>query len=329
MKIAMIMSKSARNRVISQKAMDRFSLFGEVAVNDTEDTSPEQVKKVIKGADIAVTSWGNTNLTGDILDCGPGLKLLVHAAGSIKPIVSDELWERGIRVTSSPKPLGEGVAETALGLTITASKNVFALSKNIAGGGWSEGKENIRELFDLTVGVIGAGWAGKHYIRLLNNFNVDILMYDPFVSKETAKELGAEKAELEEVLKKSDILSIHAPSIPETYHMINKDTLKLMKRDAVLINTARGSIVDEKALYDHMAAGGLKYACLDVTDPEPPAPDHPMRSLPNVIFTPHLAGLAANGLQKIGIHAAREIEKFLKGEKPDCEVTREMLATMA
>jgi phosphoglycerate dehydrogenase-like enzyme len=179
------------------------------------------------------------------------------------------------------------------------------------------------------VGVIGAGWAGKHYIRLMNNFDVDILMYDPFISKEKAKEFGAEKAELEEVLKRSDILSIHAPSIPETYHMINKDTLKLMKKDAVLINTARGSIIDEKALYEHMVAGGLKYTCLDVTDPEPPAPDHPLRSLPNVIFTPHLAGLANNGGQKIGLHAAREVEKFLKGEKMDCEVTKEMLATMA
>lgn len=192
---------------------------------------------------------------------------MVHAAGSVKPIVSDELWEKGIRVTGSPKPLGEGVAETALGLSITASKNVYWLSKNIAAGGWEEGKDNIRELFDITVGVVGAGWAGKHYIRLMRNFGVDILMYDPFISAEKAAELGAEKAEFEDLLKRSDIVSIHAPSIPETYHMFNAETLKLMKKDAVLVNTARGSLIDEAALYDHMKAGNLKYACLDVTDP--------------------------------------------------------------
>lgn len=329
MKIAMILSCAMRKRLFSEKAMENLQPFGEVVVNETDDTGAEQVKKVIAGADIAVTSWGSQPLTGDILAAAPGLKLVVHAAGSVKPIVSDELWVKGVRVTGSPKPLGEGVAETALGLSIAASKNVFRLSKNIAAGGWAEGKDDIRELFDITVGVVGAGWAGKHYIRLMRNFGVEILMYDPFISAEKAAELGAIKTDFEELLKKSDIVSIHAPSIPETYHMFNADTLALMKKDAVLVNTARGSLIDEAALYAYMTAGNLKYACLDVTDPEPPAADHPLRSLPNVIFTPHLAGLVNNGQRRIGIHTGREIAKFLAGERMDCEVTQEMLKTMA
>ena len=329
MKIAMILSNAMRQRLFSEKAMEKLRSFGEVVVNETDDTGPEQVKKVISGADVAITSWGSGHIDGEILAAAPDLKLVVHAAGSVKPIVSDELWEKGIRVTGSPKPLGEGVAETALGLSITASKNVYWLSKNIAAGGWEEGKDNIRELFDITVGVVGAGWAGKHYIRLMRNFGVDILMYDPFISAEKAAELGAEKAEFEDLLKRSDIVSIHAPSIPETYHMFNAETLKLMKKDAVLVNTARGSLIDEAAIYDHMKAGNLKYACLDVTDPEPPAVDHPLRSLPNVIFTPHLAGLVNNGQRRIGIHTCSEIAKFLNGEKMDCEVTQKMLKNMA
>ena len=136
-------------------------------------------------------------------------------------------------------------------------------------------------------------------------------------------------ADLETVLRKSDIISIHAPSIPETNDMFNKDTLALMKKDAILINTARGSIINEADLYAHMKAGNLKYACIDVFNPEPPAVDNPLRTLPNVIMTPHLAGLAANGKLRIGMHAAEEIEKFLAGEKMDCEATRAMLATMA
>ncbi len=329
MRIAMLQDHASVPSIFSAKALARLASIGEVIRNDGAPTD-ENVKKTIAGADIAITSWGNTTLHREILDCAPNLKLIVHAAGSIKPIVCDEVWDRGIRVTGSPKPLGMGVAETALGFTISASKNYYALNANIhANGPWHEGYANIRELYDLTVGVIGSGWAGGHYLELMQNFGVETLLYDPYCSAEKAARLHTTLCSFEDVLRRSDIISIHAPSIPETNHMFNAATLKLMKKDAVLINTARGSIIDELALYEHMAAGNLKYACLDVFDPEPPRADNPLRTLPNVIMTPHLAGLAQNGKLRIGMHAADEIEKFLSGRPMDCEATREMLAKMA
>ena len=327
-KIALIMSGGSRNMVISDKSLKRLASIGEVVINNG-GTDKENVKKVIEGATIAITSWGNSELDADILQSCPNLKIVAHAAGSVKPIVSDALWEKGVRVVSSANVLSCGVSETALGFTIAASKNFFALNDNLHAGGWAEGKENIKELYDLTIGVVGGGWAGRHYIELMKAFDVDILLYDPFVSEEKAAEMGVKKADFELLLKESDIVSIHAPSIPETYHMFNANTLALMKKDAVLINTARGSLIDEQALYEHMAAGNLKYACLDVFDPEPPAPDHKLRSLKNCIMTPHLAGQANNGLKKIGQHVCEEIERVLAGERPISEVTKEMLATMA
>ncbi len=326
-KIALIMGESARNLVIGQRSLDRLAGIGEVVLGTGSDR--DSVKKAISGATIAVTTWGNTPLDADILSVCPDLKLVCHAAGSVKPIVCDDMWDRGIRVTASAAMLSMGVSETALGFTIAASKNFFALNENLHRGGWAEGKENIRELYELIVGVVGGGWAGRHYIELMKAFDVDILLYDPFVTEEKCAEMGCRKAEFRELLEKSDIISIHAPSIPETYHMFSADTLPLMKKDAVLINTARGSIIDEKALYDHMSAGNLKYACLDVYDPEPPAVDSPLRTLPNVIMTPHLAGLASNGLKKIGQHVCEEIERFLAGKEMMCEVTRDMLARTA
>ncbi len=328
MRIAMLQPHDSVPSIFSEKALKRLEKIGEV-VRNPGTASDENVKKTIEGADIAITSWGNTTLHADILDAAPNLRLIVHAAGSIKPIVCDAVWERGIRITGSPKPLGIGVAETALGFTISAAKNYYNLNASLHNGGWGEGKENIRELYDLTVGVIGAGWAGGHYLRLMQNFDVETLLYDPYCSKEKAAVLHTTLADLETVLRKSDIISIHAPSIPETNDMFNKDTLAMMKKDAILINTARGSIINEADLYAHMKAGNLKYACIDVFNPEPPAVDNPLRTLPNVIMTPHLAGLAANGKLRIGMHAAEEIEKFLAGEKMDCEATRAMLATMA
>lgn len=326
MKIALTLNRELLDTLFTEKTLNKLRSIGEVVINDGE-ASEENVKKVIKDADIAITSWGNPSFTKDILDECPDLKLVIHAAGSVKPIVSDELWNRGIKVCASTKPLGEGVAETALGLAIASSKNFFALNDDIHNGGYEV--KNVKEMYELTVGVVSAGWVGRHFIKLLNNFGVDILLYDPFVSEEQAEQMGCRKAELEELLKESDIVSLHAPSIPETNHMINESTLKLMKKDAILINTSRGSVVDEKALYEHMAAGNLKYACLDVYDPEPIEKDNPLRTLKNVILTPHIAGLAANGKLRIGSHVAQEIEKFIANEKMECEVKEEMIATMA
>ena len=329
MKTAIIFKKSDLPRLFAEKSLKRLAELGELVLHDNDDLSDESVKKTIAGADVAITSWGNTTLNEDILSVCPNLKLVVHAAGTVKPIVSDALWQRGIRVAASTKPLGIGVAECALGFAISASKNFYNVNEDIHNGGWNERRMGCMELYDITVGVISAGFVGRHFIKLMNNFDVDILVYDPYLTEEKAAAMGAKKAELKDLLNQSDIVSIHAPSIPATNNMFNAETLKWMKKDAVLINTARGSIIDEQALYEHMAAGNLKYACLDVFNPEPPLADNPLRTLKNVILTPHLAGLANNGLRRIGAHSVEEIERFLSGEPMHCEVREEMLATMA
>lgn len=329
MKTAIIFKSSEIPLRFTPKAIQELADLGEVVLHDSDDLSPEAVKTTIAGADIAITSWGNTALTEDILDAAPNLRLVMHAGGSVKPIVSDAIWERGIRVAASTKPLGIGVAETALGFAISASKNFYQSNEDMHNGGWKEHISNCKELFEITVGVISGGFVGRHFIKLMRNFGVEILLYDPFVTEEKAAAMGAKKAELKELLNQADIVSIHAPSIPATDNMFNAETLKWMKKDAVLINTARGSIIDEKALYDHMVAGNLKYACLDVYKPEPPAADNPLRTLKNVILTPHLAGLARNGQLRIGAHSVEEIHRFLNNEPLECEVTENMLATMA
>lgn len=328
MKIAIVAAKEKRELVFNDRSLSKLRELGEVVINDG-DASLENVKKTIKDADIAITSWLNTSLTAEILDECPNLKLVIHAAGSVKPIVSDELFERGIKLVASTKPLGIGVAETSLGFAISASKNFYQLNRDIHSGGYNENLNKVKELYELKVGVVSAGFVGRHFISLIKNFGVDILLYDPFVSEDQASALGCQKVEFEELLRNSDILSIHAPSLPETYHMFDEKALSLMKTDAVLINTSRGALIDETALYNHMKKGNLKYACLDVYDPEPLLPENPLRTLDNVIMTPHIAGLATNGKQRIGAHVAEQVEKFIKGEPLECVVTKEMLPTIA
>ena len=321
MNIALLFDPKKVPTLFSTEAIARLEALGTVTTHaDSSD---------VKNADIIITSWGSPAIDKEILNRCSNLRLVAHAAGSVKSVVTEELWTHDVRVTNAAKVLGMGVAETALGFTICAIKNIFALNSGIHSGGWDGGREAVRELYNLTVGVLGSGWAGGHYIKLLQNFDVHVLCYDPYLSQEKAAALGCEKATLEVVLKKSDVISIHAPAIDATNHMINAETLKLMKKNAVLINTARGTIIDEKALYEHMAAGNLRYACLDVFDPEPPETGNPLRKLSNCILTPHLAGLVNNGLRRIGMHVTEEIERFCRSEKLECEVLKKNLETMA
>jgi len=327
--IVLLMNAKQRKNIFKQEDMEKLSEFGNITCNtEEEDPDQERAKELVKGANIIITSWGCPRLNKEILDQAPNLELIIHAAGSVKGIISDEVWKRGIRVSGSAQALGVGVAETALGFTITALKNMWGLSKNTREGKWSEGRDKVREVYGVTIGVISAGRAGTHYIKLMKNFDVRILLYDPFVDKEKAAELGVEKAELDELLKESDVVSIHAPSIPETYHMINAERLAMMKDDAVLINTARGSIIDEQALIAELEKGRL-FACIDVTDPEPPAKEHPFRRLPNVILTPHIAGAVNNGLYRIGKYVVNEIRRYIKGEKMDGEVLESKISSLA
>ena len=326
MKIALAFNESLKTTLFTDKAYERIQTLGEVVLNEG-DATVESIKKTVKDADIVVTSWGTPALTKEILDECPNAKLVIHAAGSVKPIVTDELWARGIRVCASTRPLGIGVAETALGLTIATLKNFFELNDDLHSTAFRI--RNVTDLYDINIGVVSAGFVGRHYIKLLNNFGVNIMLYDPFVTEEKAKEMGAKKVDFETLLKESDLVSLHAPSIPETYHIINEETLKLMKKDAILINTARGSLIDENALYNHVVAGNLKYVCLDVYDPEPLPEDSKLRRPKNIILTPHIAGLATNGKLRIGSHVCDEIENFNSNSPLYCEVKKEMLSKMA
>ena len=286
----------------------------------------DSVLATMQGADVVITSWGSPRMDAEYLDAAPDCKLILHAAGSVDPIVSDAVWARGIRVACSSMAIGFGVAETALGLMISASKNFYQLNGYVHAGGWRETVEDtVVDLVDITVGIVGAGQVGRHLIKLLQPFEVDVVVSDPYITQEACDQLGVRRVSFEELLKVSDIVSIHAPSIPETHHMFNKDTLALMKPTAGLINTARGSIINEQDLYAHMAAGKLRFACLDVTDPEPPERNNPLRNLHNVILLPHIAGVVNNGLARIGRHAISELERFQKGEPCINEITQDMM----
>lgn len=329
-RVVLLHSETMRRKLYTTAHLERMRAVAEVLHNPApENPTEEDAIRLLGDADVCVTSWGCPRITQRIVDAAPELRLIVHAAGSVKGIVSEAVWTRGIRVTSGAPALAVGVAETTLGLTITSLKNIWELSRATRSGGW-RGPETarVRELYGITIGIVGASHVGRHFMKLLQNFEVEVLVYDPVRSAEEIAALGGTKVDFVTLLRRSDVVSLHAPSIPATKHMFNREAFRLMKDDAIFINTARGSLVDEDDLIAELRKGRF-WACIDVTDPEPPAKESPLRSLPNVTLIPHIAGIVNNGHYRLGRYVTEEVERFARGEAPLNEVRYEELPTIA
>ncbi len=332
-KVLLAMHRNLGEQIFRKEDFEYFRSF--VNVNEI-NSLPERVDEVfikdnIRDVDICITCWGTPPFTEEILDNANRLKLIAHSAGTVKPIITDYVWERGIRVTSAAPAIAVAVAEMTLALIIISLKRIFQFNELTHKGFWKIEEEiaKSRSLYSVTVGIVSASHVGRNLIRLLKNFQVDILLYDPYVSKEEAEKLGVKLVSLEELISKSDVVSLHAPSIPETYHMINRENIKFLKPGAILINTARGSLIDESALIERLAKGDI-FACLDVTDPEPPDINSPLRKLPNVILTPHIAG--GNSITdrwRQGKYIIDQIYQFITKGTMDYEITKEMLPRIA
>jgi phosphoglycerate dehydrogenase-like enzyme len=327
--IAILIGTNHYARMLNQVAWDALAEFATVIEHkDPEPATKADLLNILPQADGCLTSWGVAQLDADVMAASSRLRAMAHMGSSVKRFVSDALWERGVHVTTAAPTLAEDVAITTLGLMIVGMKRIVPLGQHVRQGGWRESPFwPSRELRYKTVGIIGASHVGRHLIRLLKPFEVKIALYDPFVSAAAAREMGAEKMELNELLGRADIVTLHAPSTPDTYQMLNAEGLALMKDNALLINSARGTLIDEPALIRELQRGRF-FAFLDVTDPEPPANDSPLRTLDNVVVLPHLAGCIED-CSKMGEMAVEELRRFFAGEPPLYQVKTEMFNRIA
>ncbi|MFF0556068.1 hydroxyacid dehydrogenase [Streptomyces sp. NPDC004266] len=279
-----------------------------------------RVAAALAEAEILLTCWGATPLTAEVLARAPRLKAVVHAAGSVKHHITDACWERGLRVTSAAAANALPVAEYTLAAILFAGKQVLRSAQRYAelrtDHAWLE-ESTTWGNHRRTIGVVGASRIGRRVLELLRPFDFEILLYDPYV---TAAPPGTELVGLDELCARSTIVSVHAPQLPSTHHMIGAAQLAAMPDGVTLINTARGSLIDEEALLPHLVSGRL-HAILDVTDPELPPPDSPLWTLPNVLLTPHVAGSLGNELHRMADQAIEEVARYALG-KPFAEEVR-------
>ncbi|GIV67798.1 hydroxyacid dehydrogenase [Caldilinea sp.] len=319
--IAVTIGRAHYTRIFSEAAWRALDAFAEVIHHPKEEPANKaDLLALLPPADACITGWDVAPIDADVLAAAPKLRAIAHTGGSVKRFVSEAVWARNIHVTSAAPALAQDVAETTLGLIIVSVKRILPLSQHVREGGWREHPAwPAREVHSSVIGIVGASNVGRRVIELLRPFHASILLYDPYVNETEAARLGVTKVELAELARRADVISLHAPALPSTRHMIDRSLLHLMKDDAVLINTARGALIDEEALVEELAKGRF-FAFLDVTDPEPPAPDSPLRRLPNVVVTPHLAGCITD-CTHLGEMAVEELRRFFAGEPPLNRIT--------
>ncbi|MGZ9719637.1 hydroxyacid dehydrogenase [Rhizobium miluonense] len=331
--IALAMQPSRTQHVLPEALIQRLDTVGHVL-----DAAPmqrfddERAAKLLAETEILITGWGAPTIDAAALALSPHLKLVVHAAGTVKGLLGDSLFDRGILVSHSAQANALPVAEFTLAAIIFAGKKVFQFRDFYVAD-----RNRARTLtmqaeaignYRRTVGIIGASRIGRRVIELLSPFDYRILLFDPMVGNAEAAKLGVEKAELDALMASADIVSLHAPSLPATRHMIDAHRLSLMKEGATFINTARGALVDEEALIATLKTGRID-AIIDVTDPEIPVAASAFYDLPNVFLTPHIAGAVGLERTRLGEMAVDEAIRFIEGKPLLYEVRREDMAHMA
>jgi len=331
--IVLAMQPSRTEHVLPRPVLRRLDSFGRLLdAEPLERFDNGRAKRLLAEAEILITGWGAPYVGREVLALAPKLKLIVHAAGTVKGIIDPGIFEAGIAVSHAAEANAVPVAEFTLAAIIFAGKHVFRfrdfyVADRHRDRTYPMQREAIGN-YRRTVGIIGASRIGRRVIDLLRPLAYRVLLSDPTVDADQARGMGVQKVELDELMRGSDIVSVHAPSLPSTLHMIDAAKLALMKDGATLINTARGALIDEDALLATLKTGRID-AIIDVTDPEIPGPESAFYDLPNVFLTPHIAGAVGLERSRLGEMAADEAERFIRGEPLLYGLTLESLENTA
>ncbi|GAB4164646.1 MAG: hydroxyacid dehydrogenase [Terrimicrobiaceae bacterium] len=284
---------------------------------------------LVADAQILMGTWGFPKLDADFLAAAPNLKAVFYAAGSVKGFATEEAFERGISISCAYEANAIPVSEFTLGAILLSFKRVWASAREVR-----EKRTYARDLelpggYRSKVGLVALGAIGRRVAGLLRSFDVEVWATDPWCSPQDAAKLNAKLVSLQELFRGCDIVSLHAPWLPETEKMISRDLLASMKPGATFINTARGAVVDEDALCSILRERPDLTAILDVTYPEPPPSESPLYDLPNLILTPHIAGSVGTEVARMGRWMVDECRRFLRGDQLIHAVDAAALGRMA
>lgn len=260
------------------------------------------------------TAWllrSGTKVTPELLEAAPRLKVVGRAGSGVDNIDLEAATRRGVLVMNTPGGNAVSVAEHTLALLLALTRRVPAADQSTRAGEWRKSEFSGFELKGKTLGLVGLGRIGQEVARRAQAFEMQVLAHDPYVAAALARDLGVELAPLEEVLGRSDFLSLHLTLTPETHQLLNRERLARCRRGVRIVNTARGELLDEAALAEALQSGQVAGAALDVFATEPPG-NSPLLTLPGVIATPHIAGSTTEAQEEVGWRIAQQVRDYLK-----------------
>ena len=308
-------------RKIPEVGIELLKKFCDVDYRDeVPPPSREELLDAVEDVD-AVYCTLNEKIDEEVMDRAEKLKVIGTMSVGVDHIDVDHATSKGIYVVHTPGVLTETVADHAWALLLATARRIVEADRSIRNGEWKIPWAPTMllgyDVYGKTLGIIGIGRIGSAVARRAKGFNMKVLYYDIVRREDLERELGIEYAELDELLRESDFVTLHVPLTPETKKLINEGKLKLMKRTAILVNTSRGAVVDQKALTRALQEGWIAGAGLDVFEKEPISVDDPLLKLDNVVLTPHIGSASHDTRNKMAEYVAEGIIKVLKGEKPD------------
>ena len=313
--------------ITDKMALEAIELLKKADHNVTFEELDEKdlIKEIPKYDGLMIRS--RTKAYEDVIKAGAkgNLKVIGRAGIGVDNIDIIACANSNIKVVNAPTGATQSVAELTITYMLSLARNISKADSSMKKGEWIKKKLMGTEIFEKTLGLIGCGNIGKITAKYAIAFNMSVIGYDPFISKEDMQKDGIKKIEkLENLMSKSDYISLHLPHIKSTHHIVNQEILSKMKETAFLINCSRGGTVDEKALYKLLKDGKIAGAGIDVFENEPPI-DNPLLKLDNVILTPHIGANTKEGQIRAGTVCAEQIIKVLNGETPDFWVNKKFM----
>ena len=297
---------------ISPIGVDLFKAEEGFEVIEAYGSLPEQILELVKDVD-AIAVRSDTRVTADVIAAAPNLKVVGRAGVGVDNIDIEAATDRGVIVMNTPTGNTIATAELTFTHMLAGTRPIVQACATMREGGWDRKKYTGSELNQKTLGVLGMGRIGAEVAKRAMAFQMDVLAYDPYLTESRAKSLGVTQATLDEVIENADYITVHMPMTAETKHMLNADAFSRMKDGVRIFNCARGGIIDESALMDALNSGKVAAAGLDVYEDEPPAEDSPLRSIPNLVLTPHLGASTVEAQENVGIDVAKQMIDTLKG----------------
>jgi phosphoglycerate dehydrogenase-like enzyme len=292
-------------------ALERLRQIGTVQVYDSDATDLKVLAERLREAEVALNIRGRTRFTADVLQVCPKLRLISIWGTGTDNVDLKAAAARGISVTNTPGANAVAVAEHTVALMLAVAKQLPQADQAMRQGGWP--RNLVPQLRGKRLGLIGTGLIGREVAAMGKGLGLEVVAWTFHPDQKLASNLGLRYVELDDLLRTADIVSIHLRATPETKHFLSRERLALLKPGAILINTARGSLVDEASLVEFLRDKKIAGAGLDVFDAEPLPAGHPLPTLPNVLLTPHAAGMTPEVIQNGLAMAVENVEHFLKG----------------